>query len=451
MLVCQYGAMPGLFGTDGVRGVANRELTPDLALALGRAAGFSLPGDKKHVVVGRDTRVSGDMLQAALTAGLMSAGVDVHLAGIIPTPAVAWLTVADGARAGAVLSASHNPVPDNGIKFFSEDGFKVAQGLEEEIESAMQEVPNELPEGAGIGSSATLNDASQRYIGHLLATLEHRLEGLTVVLDCAFGAAYEVAPSAFAQAGATVIAINDEPDGTRINVSCGSTSLEGVAQRVLDERADIGLAFDGDADRVLAIDERGGVVDGDRILAISAVALQKEGALPNNVIVATVMSNLGFRRSLEELGIEIVTVPVGDKFVAEAMVSTGAALGGEQSGHVIFGKHATTGDGVLTGLQVASALSSGEAPLSKLAHLFEPYPQVLINVPVKARERLESATGLWDEIADAERQLGAEGRVLVRPSGTEPVVRVMVEAAAESDAQRIADRLVTSVERHLGA
>ena len=451
MLVCQYGAMPTLFGTDGVRGVANRELTPDLALALGRAAGFSLPGDEKHVVVGRDTRVSGDMLQAALTAGLMSAGVDVRLAGIIPTPAVAWLTGADGARAGAVISASHNPVPDNGIKFFSEDGFKLPQDLEEEIENEMQEFSNELPQGAEIGSSATVENAGDRYIEHLLSTLEHRLEGLTVVLDCAFGAAYEVAPRAFERAGATVIAINDEPDGTRINVSCGSTSLEGVARRVLDERADIGLAFDGDADRVLAIDERGAVVDGDRILAISAVALKSKGALPNNVIVATVMSNLGFRRALEELGIEIVTAPVGDKFVVDAMISTGAALGGEQSGHVIFGKHATTGDGVLTGLQLASALSSAEAPFSKLAHLFEPYPQVLINVPVKGKERLESATGLWDEIAAAERELGAEGRVLVRPSGTEPVVRVMVEAAGESEARRVADRLVTSVERHLGA
>jgi phosphoglucosamine mutase len=441
--------MPALFGTDGVRGVANRDLTPDFALALGRAAGLVLASGGGDVIVGRDTRPSGPMLEGALVAGLSSAGARALLAGVIPTPGVAFLTLDEQALAGAVISASHNPVEDNGIKFFSQEGMKIPAEVEEQIEAAIASPPSELPTGTGIGWVEPLSHAVERYLEHLLSCAQAELQGLTVVLDCAFGAAWSVGPRAFERAGAEVIAINDRPDGARINVDCGSTALGGLAERVAAVGADIGLGFDGDADRVLAVDEKGNTIDGDQILGLTALALAEAGGLVNNVVVATVMSNLGLRRALEARGIEVVLAPVGDKFVAEAMAETGAVLGGEQSGHVIFGQHATTGDGVLTGLQLAGAVAGAGVPLSGLAHFFEPFPQVLVNVPVPDTGALDRSEPLWEEINAADASLGEDGRVLVRASGTEPVIRVMVEAASPEAAQQTAQRLADAVADHV--
>src|SRR5688500_7013138 len=369
--------MKRLFGTDGVRGVANKDLTPDLALALGRAAGMVLAPSGGRFVVGRDTRLSGPMLEAALVAGLCSSGAEVLRAGIVPTPAVAFLTLEEKASGGAVISASHNPVPDNGIKFFSAEALKTSEEVESRIEDAATSPPSALPTGRDVGNVVDLEQGGDLYVDHLLGSLPGDLDGLRVVLDCAHGAAFHLAPRAFREAGAEVHAIHAEPDGSRINVDCGSTSMAELARVVVSEGADIGLAFDGDADRVLAIDERGGEVDGYRILGLAALHLMEEGRLKDGVLVATVMSNLGFIRALEERGIEVVAAPVGDKFVAAEMAQRGAVLGGEQSGHVIFSEYSTTGDGILTGLQICSILKGSDAPRSKLAHFFEPFPQVL--------------------------------------------------------------------------
>jgi phosphoglucosamine mutase len=443
--------MTRLFGTDGIRGVANRDLTPDLALALGRAAGLVLAPGGGRFVVGRDTRLSGPMLHGALAAGLCSAGADVLDAGILPTPGVAWLTRAERASAGAVISASHNPVADNGIKFFSAAGAKVSGDEEAAIEALVASPPDDLPEGQGVGGMTDVDEPAGRYVEHLLGALDGSLDGLRVVLDCAFGAAWEVGPEAFARAGADVVAIHAEPDGARINVDCGSTSLDTLAKTVVAEGAAFGLGFDGDADRVLAVDETGGIVDGDRIIALAALRLHEAGRLAGDLVVTTVMGNLGFRRALEEAGIRTVAVPVGDRHVAEAMTEHGAVLGGEQSGHVIFAEHATTGDGVLTGLKLAEIVAAASAPLSQLAAVFEPYPQVLLNVAIADRAGLDSSEAVWKRVREAEEALGASGRVLLRASGTEPLVRVMVEAEDAATARRVAEELAGVVEAELGA
>ena len=440
--------MTRLFGTDGVRGVANRDLTPDLALALGRAAGRVLASPGERVVVGRDTRRSGPMLEAALVAGLCSAGVDSLAAGIVPSPAVAWLALHHKARAGAVVSASHNPVDDNGIKFFSEVGAKVTVDTENDIEAAMVEDFDGSPVGPGVGDVESLPDGIEPYAEHLLAALGTQLEGVHVVLDCAHGAAWWVAPEVFRRAGARVDVIHDTPDGSKINVDCGSTSLGDLKTAVLETQADLGLAFDGDADRVLAVDETGRTLDGDHIMGIAAMRLQDERALDNDLLVATVMSNLGFLRALEHRGIEVITAPVGDKFVAEAMTETGAVLGGEQSGHVIFARHAPTGDGILTGLHLAAATAGRR--LSELARFYEPYPQVLLNVEVTRKDALDASASLWEEVRLAEEGMGDEGRIVVRASGTEPVVRVMVESSTADAARRVAEHLAGVVRKHLG-
>ena len=441
--------MAKLFGTDGIRGVANRDLTPDLVLALGRAAGL-VAARQGTVVIGRDPRISGPMLEAALVAGMCSSGASVRLAGVIPTPAVAFLTREEKADAGAVISASHNPVPDNGIKFFSSDGYKLGSELEEAIEQAMSIPPGDLPTGADVGSAEFLEDAADRYVDHLLRSIDGPLAGLRIVLDCAHGAAFEVGPRAFKEAGATVTVLHAEPDGSRINVSCGSTDLGALAKQVRATGADMGFGFDGDADRVLGVDETGEEVDGDRIIALSALRLKEKGELTKDLVVGTVMANLGFRRTLAEHGIEVIAAPVGDRFVVEQMRETGAVLGGEQSGHVIFAEHSTTGDGVLTALQVAAAVATSDATLSRLAHVFEPFPQVLINVPVKDRAGLEGAEKLWDKVRAAEATLGEDGRILLRASGTEQLVRVMVEAEDEEVAQRTASELASAVATSLG-
>lgn len=442
--------MGRLFGTDGIRGVANKDLTPDLALALGRAAGRVLAPDGGDVVIGRDTRVSGPMLEGALVAGLCSAGVRARLAGVVPSPAVAWLTLDETALAGAVISASHNPVADNGIKFFSELGTKIAEVDELRIEEAMTVEPPAPPVGTSVGSAEILADGADRYVAHLVSSLDASLRGLKVVLDCAHGAAWDVGPRAFREAGADIVAIHDTPDGSRINVGAGSTSMGQLSKVVVSDGADFGLAFDGDADRVLAVDEQGRPVDGDRIIGMTALRMHERGELHNDMVVATVMSNLGFRRALEQRGIEVIVAPVGDKYVAEVMTETGAVLGGEQSGHVIFGRLATTGDGILTGLHVALARAENGRPLSQMVDFYETFPQVLINVETSGKDRLDESKELWDEIKGAEATLGEDGRVLVRASGTEPLVRVMVEAADGAVAERVASDLADSVRRHLG-
>lgn len=439
--------MARLFGTDGIRGVANRDLTPDLFVALGRAAGRIASGGL--VVIGRDTRVSGPMLESALVAGLCSAGAEVRTAGIVPTPAVAFLTVDRKAKLGSVISASHNPVPDNGIKFFSPSGYKISPDVEDAIEKDLESPDADLPTGADVGTSSPLEDAQDDYVDHLLRSVHQPLDGLRVVLDCAFGAAYEVGPRAFKEAGATVVVLNAEPDGARINVDCGSTDLRHLSEEVVSHGADMGFAFDGDADRVLAVDEMGAEVDGDRILALSALRLKEQGELAHNMVVATVMANLGFRRALGDRGIEVLTAPVGDRFVVEKMIETGAVLGGEQSGHVIFGEHSTTGDGILTALQVAAAVERSDSKLSRMAHVFEPFPQVLINVPVRDRESLEGAEAVWDHVHRAEADLGEDGRILLRASGTEQLIRVMVEAADAGVAEKTARDLAATVEKEL--
>lgn len=441
--------MKKLFGTDGVRGVANKDLTPDLVLALGRAAASVLGPSGGRFVVGRDTRLSGPMLEAALVAGLCSGGVDVLRAGIVPTPAVAYLTLEEKASGGAMISASHNPVPDNGVKLFSAEALKISEEVEAAIEAAAKSPLSELATGDAIGSATDLDDAGDRYIDHLLHSLPTNLDGVRVVLDCAFGAAFHLAPRAFREAGAEVHAIHAEPDGSRINVDCGSTSMKDLARVVVGEGADLGLAFDGDADRVLAVDERGEEIDGDRILGLLATDLKEKDELKDGIVVATVMSNLGFVRALEERGIEVVAAPVGDKFVAMEMAERGAALGGEQSGHVIFARHSTTGDGTLTGLHIAAIVKSSDVPLSKLAHFFEPFPQVLINVEVANRDALANAAAVWEAVASAESALGDDGRVLLRPSGTEPLVRVMVEAADRAQAEKTASDLAEIVRTSL--
>jgi phosphoglucosamine mutase len=442
-------AMAQFFGTDGVRGVANRDLTPDLALALGRAAGLVLAPDGGDVIVARDTRISGPMLEGALVAGLCSAGASVRLAGVLPTPAVAYLILQEGARSGAMISASHNPVADNGIKFFSDEGLKLAGEIEEKIEDLMEAPPSDFPIGADVGQATWLGDAADRYVDHLLESIETRLDGLRIVLDCAYGAAWQIAPRAFREAGAEVVAIHAEPNGALINVDCGSTSTGELGRRVITEAADLGIAFDGDADRALAVDETGRLIDGDRIIAMTALRLHGMGSLDHNIVVATVMANLSFVRALEERGITVVRAPVGDKHVAGAMAEHGAVLGGEQSGHVIFSRHSTTGDGVLTALKVAETLMSSDETMSEAANLFEPYPQVVINVEVASKD-LDGAEEVWVEIRRAQDALGDDGRVLVRPSGTEPLVRVMVEAHDPDLARRTAEEVAGAVRGALG-
>lgn len=442
--------MPRLFGTDGVRGVANRDLTPDLALALGRAAGMVIAPEGGEIAVGRDTRISGGMLEGALIAGLCSAGVGVKNLGIVPTPAVAHLVVTERLRGGGMVSASHNPVPDNGIKFFDAAGLKISSEVEDAIEELMTRTLEDLPTGTDVGNELPYPQGVEAYLEYLVGSVPEPLRGVKVVLDCAFGAAWRLAPEAFRAAGADVVAINDRPDGSRINVDCGSTSLSGLAARVVEEDASFGLAFDGDADRVLAVDGSGATVDGDRIIALSALHLHERGALKNDLVVSTVMANLGFTRALEAHGIEVVHAPVGDKYVVQAMIERGASLGGEQSGHIIFMEHATTGDGVLAGLQLAAIVAASGSPLARLAAVFEDVPQVLINVPVARRDDLEAAADVWAAVKAAEDKLGEDGRVLLRPSGTEPLVRVMVEAVDPATARSTAESLADVVRASLG-
>jgi phosphoglucosamine mutase len=439
-----------IFGTDGVRGLANRDLTAELAVDLAVAAAHILgevgafADQRPTAVVARDPRASGEFLEAAVVAGLASAGVDVHRLGVVPTPGAAYLTSFLSADMGVMISASHNAMPDNGIKFLARGGLKLDDDLELLIEDRLEE-PWDRPTGADVGRIGDSHAGVGAYVKHLVDSSPRRLEGLTVVLDCANGAAYEVGPTVFEQLGAKVIAIHAEPDGLNINLNCGSTHLESLQKAVVECGADAGFAFDGDADRCLAVDASGAVVDGDHILAILSVAARDAGRLVEDTVVATVMSNLGFVKALTAQGITVIQTAVGDRYVLEAMRTGGFNMGGEQSGHVIMGDYATTGDGVLTAVHLAARIAETGMPLSELASVMTRLPQVLINVSDVDKARAETDATLQGEIAIAAARLGDSGRILLRQSGTEPLVRVMVEAPTHDEASEVAQHLADVV------
>ncbi|MFF2487699.1 phosphoglucosamine mutase [Microbacterium sp. NPDC058062] len=448
-----------IFGTDGVRGLANGPLTADLALSLAQATAVVLgqgrsaearraAGKRLTAVVARDPRVSGEFLSAAVEAGLASSGVDVLDAGVLPTPAAAFLIADMDADFGVMVSASHNPAPDNGIKIFARGGVKLPDVVEERIEAAMAG-PKLQPTGAEVGRIRRFADAEDRYVVHLLASLPHRLDGIHVVLDCAHGAASGVSPETFADAGAKVTVIGADPDGWNINDGVGSTHLDKLAEHVVRVGADVGIAHDGDADRCLAVDATGKVVDGDQIMAILAVSMKGRGELKDDTLVATVMSNLGLHRAMSTHGIHVETTAVGDRYVLERMNEQGFSLGGEQSGHVIMSDYATTGDGLLTGLHLVAEMARTGKTLEELASIMTVYPQVLVNVKDVDRTRAATDEGVQDAVARASAELGLSGRVLLRPSGTEQLVRVMVEASSEDEARRHADELAGVVRERL--
>jgi phosphoglucosamine mutase len=444
--------MARLFGTDGVRGIANADLTPELAFKLGEAAGHFL-GDRGRgrIVVGRDTRRSGDLLEAALVAGICAGGADALLAGVIPTPAIALLVRELGADGGVVISASHNAPEYNGIKFFSREGFKLPDDLEDEIETFTTVQRDwERPTGAGVGIARPIENAVDSYVAHCLGTVDVDLRGLKIAIDCGHGAASASTPETFRRLGADVVAINCEYNGLDINVGCGSTHLGPITDLTLESGADLGIAHDGDADRVLAVDETGAEVDGDMIMAITAVAMQAEGRLPQSTVVSTVMANIGFEIAMRERGINVVKTKVGDRYVLEQLQTSGAMLGGEQSGHIIFMEHNTTGDGLVTALQLAAAMKRTGKRASELRGVMRRFPQVLVNVQVADKTRLGTSAGIAEAIHEAEAELGETGRVLVRASGTEPLVRVMAEAPTQETAADVVDRLVEVVKAELG-
>ncbi|MDQ3416870.1 MAG: phosphoglucosamine mutase [Actinomycetota bacterium] len=456
--------MPRIFGTDGVRGVANVDLTAELALDLSVAAAHVLgeagvfaegahPTGRPMAVVGRDGRASGEFLEAAVVAGLASAGVDVWLAGVLPTPGIAFLTAATGADLGVVLSASHNAMPDNGLKFLARGGVKLDDATEAAVEQRLRE-PWQRPTGAAVGRVQPMVRGLERYVDHLVATMPPdadpaRLGRLRVVVDCANGAAFQAAPLALSRLGVEVVTIHADPDGLNINDGCGSTHLGDLQAAVRDAGADLGFAHDGDADRCLAVDSAGEVVDGDQLLAILAVALRDQHRLHDNTVVATVMSNLGFVQAMAREQVRVQQTPVGDRYVLAAMNSGGWSLGGEQSGHVILSDHATTGDGVLTAVQVLARMAQTGASLTELASVMAPLPQVLVNVRGVDKSRAGEDPDVLASVQAAADELGSDGRVLLRPSGTEPLVRVMVEAPTAATAQTIADGLADVVRRRL--
>ena len=443
------------FGTDGVRGVANKELTCDLAYKLGRAGGYVLTNNeyKVKVVVGKDTRQSGDMLEAALIAGLMSVGCDVITVGVIPTPGVAYLTRKYGAECGVLISASHNPMEDNGIKFFNKDGFK----LDDEIELKIEEYIDNMekiaynPIGNEVGVRIHKHTAAQDYVDYLKSIVDTDLTGLKVVLDCANGAAYKVAPEVFRELGAEVIAMNVTPDGENINHKCGSTHPEGLQKAVVEHNADLGLAYDGDADRLIAVDETGTIVDGDHIMILGAVYLKKQNKLANDTLVVTTMSNIGLHVAAKEYGIDLAITDVGDRYVIEEMKKSGHNLGGEQSGHMIFLDYNTTGDGTLSSLIVSKIVKEDGKTLSEQSALMTTYPQVLINVDVRneVKNKFMENDEIRTEIEKLEKLMAGTGRVLIRPSGTQPLVRVMLEGKDEGQIRELAQELADLIKAKL--
>lgn len=441
------------FGTDGVRGVANKELTAEMAYSIGRCGGYVLTGnvEKPKVVIGMDTRISGPLLESALVAGLLSIGAEVIRLGVLSTPAVAYITRLLKADAGVMISASHNPVEDNGIKFFGADGFKLTDETELRIEELMDAEQDELPRpvGAGLGTVTVNNDAKYLYLDYLKTTIAHRFDGLKVVLDCAHGAAYELAPRLFSELGAEVIAIGAEPDGLNINDGVGSTHPEKLREEVLRSGADLGLAFDGDADRLIAIDQNGDEVDGDFILLICGDAMNRAGKLKDSTIVSTVMSNIGFYKAAEKVSLNTAKTAVGDRYVMEEMRRGGYNLGGEQSGHVIFLDYNTTGDGILTAIQLVETMKASGKSLGELKSMMKKYPQVLVNVRVQDKTNYPNNPAIEAAIGEVESKLGDNGRVLVRPSGTEPLIRVMAEGPDKTELDQYVGQIVEVVQREL--
>ena len=446
--------MGKLFGTDGIRGIANKELTPELAFKVGRAGAYILSkGEKGRIVLGKDTRKSGDMLEAALTAGICSIGLDVITLGVVPTPAVAYLARKYDALAGIVISASHNPVEYNGIKFFNGNGYKLNDAVEDEIERLIlnnEEIPLR-PIKEDVGRTIIEEDGYNYYIDHLKSTIKGDLKGIKVAVDCGNGALYKIAPKLLEKLNAEIIVINDKPNGGNINVECGSTNPSMIQSLVLETKADIGLSFDGDGDRLIAVDENGDIVDGDHILAICGTHLHDNGKLNNNVVVGTVMTNMGLDVYLKSKNIDIVKTAVGDRYVLEEMLANGYVLGGEQSGHIIFLEHNTTGDGLLTGLQLIQVMKETERKLSELNSIMTNFPQVLINAKVKNELKnsyLEDEK-IKFEIEKIEKMFHGEGRVVIRPSGTEPLVRVMIEGKDRKKIEDIAKGLARLIEERL--
>ncbi|MFY0544159.1 phosphoglucosamine mutase [Brevibacillus sp. H7] len=443
------------FGTDGVRGVANSQLTPELAFKIGRVGGYVLTRHKQEgkpkVVIGRDTRISGQLLESALLSGLLSVGAEVVRLGVISTSGVAYLTRALGADAGVMISASHNPFPDNGIKFFGSNGFKLSDEVEAEIEQYLDAAEDTLPRPTGeqIGTVLDFLEGGQKYLSHLKNTVSERFEGMKVVLDCANGAVSSLAARLFADVEAEVITIGANPNGVNINEQCGSTHPEKLQEEVLKHKADLGLSFDGDADRCIAVDEKGEIVDGDYIMAICARALKAKGKLNNNTVVTTVMANMGFFKAMEEAAINTTKTAVGDRYVVEEMIRGGYNLGGEQSGHIIFLDYNTTGDGLLTGLQLLNIVKESGKPLSELKQIMTKYPQILVNVRVEDKTKLSGNAAIEQSIKEVEEELAGNGRVLVRPSGTEPIVRVMAEGPDEAQLQQLVERIADVVKREL--
>ncbi|PLR75796.1 phosphoglucosamine mutase [Bacillus sp. V3-13] len=442
------------FGTDGVRGVANSELTPELAFKLGRFGGYVLTKDKSRpkVLIGRDTRISGHMLEGALVAGLLSIGAEVMRLGVISTPGVAYLTKAQGAQAGVMISASHNPVADNGIKFFGPDGFKLSDEQEDEIERLMDLAEDELPRpvGADLGQVNDYFEGGQKYLQYLKQSVDEDFSGIHIALDCAHGATSSLATHLFADLDADLSTMGASPNGLNINDGVGSTHPEALAAFVQEKGADIGLSFDGDGDRLIAIDEKGNIVDGDQIMYICAKYMKEEGRLKHGTVVSTVMSNLGFYKGLEALGIKSVPTAVGDRYVVEEMKKNGYNLGGEQSGHIIFLDYNTTGDGLLTGLQLVNIMKVTQKPLSELAAGMKKFPQVLVNIRVTDKHHVTENVKVKEVIDQVEAEMNGDGRILVRPSGTEPLVRVMAEAPTEELCQAYVDRIAEVVRSEMG-
>ena len=447
--------MSRLFGTDGIRGIANTEITAELAYQLGRAATFYFGKATKRpqIIIGRDTRLSGMMLESAMAAGICSAGGDALILGVAPTPAIAYLTQLLKAQAGVVISASHNPYPDNGIKFFSAEGYKLPDAVEDELEEILKNGVENLPNPVGgeVGAIIPIQEKVADYCDYLIGSTSVSLEGLKVVVDCANGAAYEVAPRVYQALGAEVVAMYTAPNGVNINENCGSTHMEALRREVVAQNADIGIAHDGDADRCLGVTETGEMIDGDRMMLICGLLLKAQGRLVKDTVVATVMSNIGFHQAAKEQGLNLEITGVGDRYVLERMTEKELSLGGEQSGHIIFGDLSTTGDGVLSGVQLLSALKNSGKKMSELSSVMTEFPQLLVNIRVKSKVGWEEDARIAQAIQNAEAELGNQGRILVRPSGTEPLLRVMAEGPTMEVLERLTQEIAEAVKSALGA
>ena len=448
--------MARLFGTDGVRGEANLELTPELAYRLGRAATLFFGEDTQQpvILIGRDTRISGQMFEAALAAGICSAGGKAVATGVIPTPAIAYLAQKMQAQAGIVISASHNPFYDNGIKFFGGDGYKLPDDVEDQLEALVHSIAKDdqlyRASGAKVGTVEYRHDLVKEYIDFVTATTKERFEGMKVVLDCANGAAYEAMPTILRRLGAEVVVLHNKPNGKNINDHCGSTHLDVIQQAVVEHHADLGIAHDGDADRCLCVDEKGEIIDGDRILVMCAVEMMKSGTLKGNTVVSTVMANIGFHQAIKEAGGRVEVTAVGDRYVLENMLANGYNLGGEQSGHVIFSEFSTTGDGLITGLQVLSSVKRSGKKASALSGLMKSYPQLLVNMRVATKDGWEENEAIAQSIVEGNQELGDSGRILVRASGTEPLIRVMAEGPDQQQLDVICNRIAAVVKKEQG-